>query len=180
VRKRFAGQVLWAHPYGNTLPPAPPFIDQVDAFYLLWSAPLATSSPGAVDAMTAEAGRRLDTDILPFLQAASKPVVIAPDYPSAQDAATGCVPSGGGGCLDWSVLARPYPDSPSAALDLKGQSDLYQAILQAINQRDWIGGFISRGYYPAVSLMDKSSSVRGKMSADLLWYWLPRLTGVTK
>jgi len=180
VRKRFTGQLLWAHPYGNTLPPAPVFIDQFDAVYLLWSAPLATSSPAAVDAMSTEAGRRLDTDVLPFLQAASKPVVIAPNYPSAQGAALGCVPSGGSGCLDWSVLARPYPDSPSAALDLSGQSDLYQAVLQAINQRDWIGGFISRGYYPAVSLMDKSSSVRGKMSADLLWYWLPRLTGVTK
>ncbi len=180
VRKRFTGQVLWAHPYGNTFPPAPPFIDQVDAVYLLWSAPLVTGSSSAVDAMTTEAGRRLDTDILPFLQAANKPVVIAPDYPSAQGAAAGCVPSGGGGCLDWNVLARPYPDTPSAALDLKGQADLYQAMLQAINQRDWIGGFISRGYYPAVSLMDKSSSVRGKMSADLLWYWLPRLTGVTK
>ncbi len=181
VRQRFNGKLLWAHAYGSALSPAPAFIDQVDAFYLLWSAPLATSgSPGSIEALTAEAGRRLDADLLPFLQPSKKPVVIVVDYPSAQGAAAGCVPSGGGGCLDWSVLFRPYPDTPSASLDMKGQADLYQAMLQAINQRDWIGGFISRGYYPPVSLMDKSSSVRSKMAADLLWYWLPRLTGVTK
>ena len=180
VRQRFTGQLLWAHPYGNTLHPAPAFIDQFDAIYLLWSAPLATDLSATTDSLAAEAGRRLDGDILPFLQAAKKPVVIAVDYPSARGAATGCVPSGGGGCLDWSALARPYPDTPSATLDLKGQADLYQVMLQAINQRDWVGGFVSRGYYPAVSLMDKSSSVRSKMTADLLWYWFPRLTGATK
>jgi hypothetical protein len=77
-------------------------------------------------------------------------------------------------------LARPYPDIPAAGLDLKGQADLYQALLQAANQREWVGGFISRGYYPPLPLMDKSPSVRGKPTADLLWYWFPRMTGVTK
>jgi hypothetical protein len=78
------------------------------------------------------------------------------------------------------ALSRPYPDLPSASLDLKIQADLYQAMLQAINTRDWVGGFISRGYYTPLPLMDKSSSTRGKMAADLLWYWFPRLMGVSK
>jgi hypothetical protein len=186
VRQRFTGQLLWAHRYpqgavgsGNTLQAAPAFIDRFDAIYLLWSAPLAVNPTAGADALAAEAGRRMDSEVLPFLLAAKKPAVIAVDYPSAQGAATGCVPSGGG-CLDWSALSRPYPDMPSAALDLKGQADLYQVMLQAINERDWLSGFVSRGYYPAVSLMDKSSSVRSKMTADLLWYWFPRLTGVTQ
>ena len=176
TRQRFGGQLLWAHPYPGMLRSAPSFVDQFDAVYLLWSVPLATGSPAAVDAMAVEAGRRLDNEVLPFVQASRKPVVIAVDYPSAQGAAAGCVPTGGGGCLDWSALARPYPDVPSAAIDVKGQADLYQAVLQAINLRDWVGGFVSRGYYPAVGLVDKSSSVRSKMSADLLWYWFPKLT----
>ncbi len=179
VRQRFSGQLLWAHPYGNSLPPAPPFLDRFDAVYLLWSAPLAGSST-SMDDMTNEALRRLDSEVLPFLTPSGRSVVIAIDYPSAQGAANGCVSSGGGGCLDWNALSRPYPDIQSAGLDLQIQSDLYQSMLQAINQRDWVGGFISRGYYPAVSLMDKSSSVRGKMTADLLWYWLPRLTGAVR
>ncbi len=179
VRQRFTGQLLWAHPYQDSLPAAPSFADRFDAFYILWSAPLAVNS-STVDDMTSEALRRLDSDILPMLQSVSKSAVIAIDYPSAPGAASGCVPAGGGGCLDWTALSSPYPDVPSAGLDLKSQVDLYQSVLQAINQRDWVSGFISRGYYPAVSLMDKSSSVRGKMAADLLWYWLPRLTGAVR
>lgn len=180
VRQRFGGQLLWAHPYHGTLVPAPAFVNQVDAIYLLWSAPLAAKAGETPDTLAAAAVTRLDNDVQPFLTAAGKGIVLAVDYPSAQGAALGCVPAGGAGCLDWAALARPYPDTPLAALDLQGQADLYQAMLQAVNQRDWIGGFVSRGYYPPVPLMDKSSSVRGKLASDLLWYWFPRLTGATQ
>ena len=122
----------------------------------------------------------LDQDIAPFLLSAKKGVVLALDYPSAQGTRTGCLASGGGGCLDWSALSRPYPDIPTIGIDLQAQADLYQAMLQATNQRDWVGGFISRGFYPPVPLMDKSSSTRGKVAADLLWYWFPRMLGITK
>lgn len=180
VRQRFSGQVLWAHPYRDTLVPAPAFVNQVDAIYLLWSVPL-TASPGAtVETMTEAALTRLDNEVLPFLNAAGKGIVLAIDYPSATGAAWGCVSAGGSGCLDWAALARPFPDTPSALLDLKGQADLYQAMLQAVNQRDWVGGLVSRGYYPPAPLRDKSASVRGKPAADLLWYWFPRLTGTVR
>jgi hypothetical protein len=181
VRQRFGGQVLWAHPYRGTLVPAPAFVDQVDAIYLLWSAPLAADPAGqTTESLAAAAVARLDGEVQPFLNAAGKGVVLALDYPSAQGAAQGCVSAGGSGCLDWQALARPNPDTPSAALDLQAQADLYQAMLQAVNQRSWVGGFISRGYYPPAPLMDKSSSVRGKPAADLLWYWFPRLTGAVQ
>ena len=181
VHQHFPGLVLWAHPYsGSPILPAPPFMDQFYGFYLLWSAPLSASPNANVDAMTTEAVKMLDEDIAPFLLASQKGVVLALDYPSAQGAANGCLPSGGGGCLDWSALSRPYPDVPLIGLDLHAQADLYQAMLQATNQRDWVGGFISRGFYPSASLMDKSSSTRGKVAADLLWYWFPRMLGITK
>lgn len=181
VRQHFPGLILWAHPYsGSPMLPAPVFMDEFYAFYLLWSAPLAANPSADVEAMTNAAVEMLDKDIVPFLLSTQKGAVIAINYPSAKGAAMGCVPSAGSGCLNWLALARPNPDLLSAELDLKGQADLYQAMLQATNQRDWVGGFISRGYYPSVSLMDKSSSIRGKMAADLLWYWFPRMMGVTK
>jgi len=181
VRQRFNGQILWAHPYsGGNLRPAPTFIDQFYAVYLLWSAPLAVNPSATVETMSNDVLAKLDNEIAPFLLSIQKGVVIAVDYPSAQGAETGCVPAGGSGCLDWTALSRPYPDLPSATINLKTQSDLYQAMLQGINQREWVGGFISRGYYPPLPLMDKSASVRGKPAADFLWYWFPRLTGVVK
>lgn len=175
VRARFKGQLLWAHPYRGTLAPAPAFIDQFDAVYLLWSAPLAANGQD-LEAMKNEAGRRLDEDVLPFLTRIGKPVIVAIDYPSARGASLGCVPAGGG-CLDWAALQPIYPDDPAIPLDLQGQADLYQVMLQTVEGREWISGFVSRGYYPPVALMDKSSSVRGKPAADLLWYWYPRLLG---
>ncbi|MCX7755792.1 MAG: carboxypeptidase regulatory-like domain-containing protein [Anaerolineales bacterium] len=180
VRQRFRGQLLWAHPYRDALVPAPAFVGQTDAIYLLWSAPLTARAGATTDTMTQAALARLDNEVLPFLNAAGKGVVLALDYPSAVGAAWGCVSAGGSGCLDWAALARPYPDTPSALLDLKGQADLYQAMLQAVNQRDWVGGLVTRGYYPPAPLRDKSSSVRGKPAADLLWYWFPRLTGTVR
>ena len=175
VRSRFKGQLLWAHPYRGTLAAAPAFIDQFDAFYLLWSAPLAGNGQ-TLDVMREEAGRRLDQELLPFLAATGKPAIIALDYPSARGASLGCVPVGGG-CLDWAALSPTYPDNDSIPIDLQGQADLYQAMLLAVEQREWVSGFVSRGYYPPVSLMDKSSSIRGKPTADLIWYWYPRLLG---
>ena len=175
VRSRFKGQLLWAHPYSSKLASAPVFIDQFDAFYLLWSVGLSANGQG-LDAMTAEAGRRMDEELLPFLTASRKPVVIAIDYPSAVGAASACVPATGG-CLDWTALSRPYPDIATVLLDFQVQTDLYQAVLQAIELREWVSGFVSRGYYPPAALMDKSSSIRGKPAADLVWYWYPRLLG---
>ncbi len=181
VRQHYSGLLLWAHPYkGSSISPAPTFIDQFYAVYLLWSAPLSDGSDNSLEAMTNAALAKLDNDIVPFLLTIQKGVVIAVDYPSAEGAANGCVPSDGGGCLDWSMLSRPNPDLASVVLDLPGQAVVYQAMLQAVNKRDWVGGFISRGYYLPVPLMDKSSSTRGKPAADLLWYWFPRMMGVTK
>lgn len=175
VRSRFKGQLLWAHPYRGTLAAAPAFSDQFDAFYLLWSAPLAGNGQN-IDAMQQEANRRMDEEVYPFLASARKPAVIAIDYPSARGASLGCVPVGGG-CLDWTALNPTYPDVAAVPLELKGQAELYQVMLIAVEQREWVSGFVSRGYYPPVTLMDKSSSVRGKPTADLLWYWYPRLLG---
>jgi hypothetical protein len=175
VRSRFKGQLLWAHPYRGTLSPAPAFIDQFDGFYLLWSAPLAVNGQD-VESMKAEASRRMDEELYPFLLAVRKPAVIAIDYPSARGASLGCIPVGGG-CLDWAALNPIYPDVASVPQDLTGQANIYQAMLMSVEQRDWVSGFVSRGYYPPVTLMDKSSSVRGKPTADLLWYWYPRFLG---
>jgi hypothetical protein len=62
---------------------------------------------------------------------------------------------------------------------LQAQADIYQALLMAVNERPWIGGFISRGYYPPVVVQDASASIHGKPAADVLWYWYPRFLGIT-
>jgi hypothetical protein len=78
------------------------------------------------------------------------------------------------------ALSRPKADLGSVNLDTQQQVNLYDALFNAINARSWVSGFVSRGYFQPVALLDKSASVHGKPAADLLWYWYPRLLGNVK
>ncbi len=178
VRQHFKGQVLWALPYTKAAIEAPlTFLQDVDGIYLLWSASLS-SNPSATKAdYSNEAGRLLDNEVSSLASLLNKPLILAISYPSAAGAAGGCVPDGVGACLDWNLLSRPNADVGSASLSLQTQADIYEAILTAVNTRQWITGFVSRGYYPPAALQDKSTSVHSKPVADILWYWFPRLLG---
>ncbi len=180
VRQHFKGTIYWAMPYTPGKLQAPSnFLSEVDGIYLLWGAPLATRADASKADMEAQAGQLLDKDVEPFASALNKPLTLAIAYPSADGVETGCVDDGHGGCLDWQALSQPFnPDS--ASVNLRAQSDMYEAVLNALNTRAWVAGIVSRGYYPPAMLQDKSASVHGKPAADLLWYWLPRLTGVVK
>lgn len=69
------------------------------------------------------------------------------------------------------LLAVACPSDP----DLQTQVDCYQTFLMAANQRDWISGFISLGYFPPAALRDRSTSVHGKPAAELLELWYPQM-----
>lgn len=71
------------------------------------------------------------------------------------------------------ILALSAPSDP----DLETQQTIYQALLNAVNQRDWISGLVSSGYYPPAALQDQTGSVHGKLAEGLLQNWFPGLTG---
>lgn len=180
VRQHFNGKIWMAVPYTpGQLQTSLDFLQSVDGIYLLWNAPLASHAGASKTDMANAAGALLDTEVSPLASVLGKPVIIAIAYPSAGGAATGCLSNGQGGCLDWTALSQPN-NPASVSLDLQGQSDIYEAMLNAINTRPWVAGIVSRGYYPPAMLQDKSASVHGKPAADLLWYWFPRLTGAVK
>jgi hypothetical protein len=167
VRGRYKGSILWALVYPGGLASAPAFLNQLDGVYLRWDAPLATTAQPTVDALAAQAGKLLDSDIQPFQSTLGKPVILALAYPSVDGAAqTGPT-----------VLDLESPGTPGLSVNLGAQADLYQAMLEAVNTRPWIAGIVSRGYYPPAILQDASASVHGKPAADLLWYWFPRFLG---
>ncbi len=181
VRVHFKGQLLWALPYTKSNIETPlNFLQDVDGIYLLWSASLSSNPSATKTDFANEAGRLLDNEVAPLANLLRKPIVLAVAYPSAAGAANGCVANGQGGCLDWPALNRPNADLDAVTLSLQTQADIYEAMLNAVNSRNWISGFISRGYYPPVSLQDKSASIHSKPAADILWYWYPRMLGVIK
>ena len=181
ARQHFGGKIFWALPYTpGKLQTSPDFLKNVDGIYMLWSAPLTTqSNPNKADLMS-EAGRLLDNEVSPLFSLLNKPIIIALSYPSTYGAATGCVPAPAGGCMEFSALSRPNEDIASAVINLQAQADIYEAMLTAINTRPWVAGVVSRGYYPPVALQDKSTSTHGKPTADILWYWYPRMLGTVK
>ena len=181
VRQHFRGTVLFALPYTNADIPAPiGILSDTDGVYLLWFAKLSDSASPGKDELHTEISRLLDENVAPIQLQVNKPFIIGLSYPSSTYSATGCIPKGDGGCSDWTALNRPEEDLTTVTLDLQQQSDIYEAMLNAINVRPWVSGLVSRGYFMPAALQDKSASVHGKPAADLLWYWFPRLLGNIK
>ena len=173
IRQRFQGTLILAIYYPNELKNLPKFIGGVDQVYILVSAPLNKNKTTQAS-MTTEFLKILDKGIKPLRDSTKKPVLIGIDYPSIAEAATGCV-NVNDKCQGFVILDQPSQNQDGGSLDLKAQADIYNAVLVAINQRNWVNGFVSRGYYPPASLQDKSSSIHGKPAADVLWYWFPKL-----
>lgn len=181
VRQHFRSTVIFALPYGDDSDSVPvSILMDSDVVYLLWFASLSEQAAPNRTELFAEAGRLLDESVSTVRMQINKPLILGLAYPSSTYSATGCLPDGQGGCLDWMDLSRPNPDINSVNLDLQQQLNIYDAIFNAVNGRTWIDGLISRGYFLPAALQDKSASIHGKPTADLLWYWFPRLLGNIK
>jgi hypothetical protein len=167
VRKHFDGRVLWAVSYPGDLPALPDFTKDLDGAYVLWNAPLTGSN---VDELAAAAGKLLDEKIHSFQTNLGKPVILAVAYPSVDGAAS----------AEYPTRALFQPGTALAKVNLQAQEDVYQALMIAINERSWVGGLVSRGYYPPVALQDGSASVHGKPAENVLWYWFGRFLGTVQ
>jgi hypothetical protein len=104
----------------------------------------------------------IDATVYPLYEIYAKPIYIGIDYPSAQSSASGCL-----------VLK----DLPCGPIDTNIQTEIYRAALTVVNYRDWLAGFISRGYYPPARLSDTSTSIHGKPAQQLLGYWYAFING---
>jgi hypothetical protein len=175
VRSRYSGTLYWVVNYDEELQSLPDFVTRADSIYLIWSAPLSEQDNASQTDLMNAFERLLDEEILPFKERINKPILLAIGYPSIDGAANGCVTLSDN-CFDFSVLDQPSAEFPELSIDLDEQVNIYNAALQAVNQRDWIDGFVSRGYYPPAILHDLSSSVHGKPSADVLWYWYSKFS----
>jgi hypothetical protein len=180
VRSHYSGPIIWALPYSQAANNPPVFLDAVDRIHVLFSPQLTTITNAGRPDLQNEAGRLLDAGVQPLQARFGKAITIGLAYPSAEGAATACLPNPAGGCLGWFALSRPQADIATIAIDLGEQADIYNAVLGAVNTRAYITGVVSQGFYPPVTLQDKSSSIRGKPAQEVLKYWFPRLLAVAQ
>jgi len=170
VRARFPGKILWALPFDQASEP-PPFIDSVDGIYFLWDAALTEDLEAPVESLQAQAGDILDTQIQPLHTNYGLPVYLAISYPSAFGATTGCALTITGDCYQIQDLTTMNPNIFNLSLNPQEQVNAYTAVFNAVKDREWIQGVISRGYYPPVKLIDPGLSSHGKKLDDLIRLW---------
>lgn len=171
VRAVYSGELAWALPFPYGIQNPPVFLGEVDTVYLLWSVPLADGPDSTREELKRAAEGLLDGLVSPFEAVYGKPVVIAVGYPAADGGLAGCVPREGGGCLSFGELARADADLARVTVDLEEQWLAYAVMLEAVNERGWVDGFVSRGFYPPAALADASLSVHGKPAEALLSFW---------
>ena len=73
------------------------------------------------------------------------------------------------------VLAVEIPSGS----DWQAQAETYRTLVTVAAERDWIEGFISRGFYPVLNDQDGSASVNGKPAAQLLEAWFSQISAET-
>jgi hypothetical protein len=175
VRERYDGTLFWALPASKDGIDPPPFIEELDQIYLLWSLPLTQNSEIILQELQATAAEFLDSEVFLLDFSYEMPITIAAEYSSADGSLQNCISVGESpdeaSCYNPNFLNPPYMDNPSVSLDLVEQSSAYSAMFKAINGRDWIDGFVSRGFYPPAELHDKSSSIHGKPAQMIISDW---------
>ncbi len=176
VRLRYDGQLVWVLPFVNEELNPPAFLKSVDIIYLEWATPLGTWEGTTLSEMHSRAAQLLRQTVQPVQAELDKPFVLLAAYPSATGGLTNCIDYQGG-CLPFGYLASGQAELAGVQLNLGEQMEVYNALLAAVNDTDWLEGFISGGYNPAVALTDVSTSVNGKPAADVLRFWFGRLLG---
>jgi hypothetical protein len=180
IKNRFSGTLGWALSYPEDILNPPGFIADVDYLYILWSAPLSKKANPTLEEMQTEANRILTSDIYPMwltssIESNHKKIVISLAYPSIEGGSTACLDDPFIDCIPPWSLNYPSPDYPLLGLDLGIQAQVYNAMLGAISNYEWINGVVTRGYYPPTILQDKSTSIHGKPAEDVLTSWLLKL-----
>ncbi len=82
-------------------------------------------------------------------------------------------------CLTYSSVYPPISSPEQYTLDLQTQAEIYSAFLAVVNERPWIDGVVSQGFYPPAALQDASSSIHGKPASEIIWYWYSGWSGIS-
>lgn len=108
-----------------------------------------------------------------------KPVYLLINFPSIKGADKGCVMVEDE-CYSYNIINKVGNglNVNFFETDMEIQAKLYDAAFHGMNEIDWISGIISNEFNTQVSLMDYSSSVRGKPAFNIILAWYPKILGV--
>ncbi len=165
IRKVFNGKIVFALPAEINYTDPPVFLDKTDSIYSILTHPEQYS-----DNLKVYLTSILDSRVKVLQETYHKPIIIGINYPSIPQIPPQANGAMQGPCQkpygsEWSSLAMTFP------VDLQAQVNYYSILLYLINERDWVQGFVSQGYFPVVDTLDFSSSIGGKPAGSLIQFW---------
>lgn len=176
VRSRFNGQIGWQiTPEVADQPPT--FLSDVDILYLEWDTPAEPYN--SISELATQIGEKLDAVAEPLAANLGKPVYLVIAYPAIHGYSDACIssPNDEGSCINTAaLLLEPSVENP-ALTDLDAQTDFYLAFLTAVDQRDWVDGVLSQGFYPVNQIHDTSASIHGKPAETIFQNWTAQVLG---
>jgi hypothetical protein len=178
VRLQFAGQLAFEIELGSELQAIPPFLEAFDEIHIYWHAPLAEGGNQDFETLQNRAAEWLAQAIAAHPTMRTRSIILVVEYLSMYDGRTGCPPSPDGSCRPAADFEHGAIGDADLAVDLTAQTEALNAVLMAAYFRSEVAGFYIRGYDPTLLIQDKSSSIGGKPSRALIWYWFQRLTGL--
>ena len=179
VRGRYQGRLGWYLSYPSDFSNLPTFLSEVDQVYVVINGKLTDTDAPSRDDLRNSFTNIITNQILPLHTTLNKPLILGIAYPSSKGAATGCILSSGA-CLPPIVFTQGGLDITSVDVDLQGQANIYNAFFEAATANENVAGVFASGYFPPVALADKSTSIHGKPSSDVIWFWYEHLNGPPK
>ncbi|MGA9532448.1 MAG: carboxypeptidase regulatory-like domain-containing protein [Anaerolineales bacterium] len=176
LRGVFHGRLALELELTKEMQPVPVFVDSFDEIHVYWHAPLSDGDNSSFDDLRQEAGRLLDSEVIPALPE-GKPIIISIEYLSVAGSAQACPPNPDGSCRPAAAFDGGAAVDGDIGLDLSAQAEAIEAVMAESSARSDISGVTIRRYNPLAALQDKSASVYGKPAGDVIRTWYRTLSG---
>lgn len=172
LRKTFTGDLIWVTNVHTTADPLPEFIPTFDGIYIIVDSPLTTAKEPTFDEIAYGFTNVIDQNIYEIYRSTGLPVYLGLGYPSANQAASGCLLINDQ-CNNDGLFLHNEIEAAETNLDI--QMLIYEAVLPVIASRPWIAGTSIRGYNPTLISHDQISSIAGKPAEALISDWFSRI-----
>jgi hypothetical protein len=176
LRASFHGRLAYEIELGEGLQAMPAFLGDFDEVHVYWHAPLSQDDGASFGDLRAEAARLLETEIIPVVPE-GMPITISIEYLSLANAANACPANPDGSCRPASAFDGGAVVDADLPVDLAAQSEAIEAVMAEATLRTSVAGITIRRYFPMAALQDKSASVYGKPSGDVIRSWYEALRG---
>ena len=166
VNEHYQGMLIIALPSSIELSDQMDFVNQSDLIYYTFDHSLSSNDEPLLSDLHNSVEKLLNNKVYQLYAYFQKPILISLNYPSVNGSSRDCTN------YDRSCGQNNLKDeNNSSVIDIKEQADIYQSVIQGALSRDWIFGIISNGFNPSVSILDSSSSIRGKPAMSVASYY---------